>query len=86
MKNLHQSQTTRAARKADKINMKKNPKIDQRLWDEYRRLIDASKGSVDLVRGADYHLSHPLGSKNRSTDVYHQGQRSVASKTKVDSD
>ncbi len=57
MKNLRQSQTTRATQKVDTIDISKNPKIDQRLWDEYRRLIDASKGSVDLVRGADYHLS-----------------------------
>ena len=83
MKDLRQTQNTRATQKVNTINIKKNPKVNQQLWDEYRRLIDASEQAVKVVLGADYHLSHPLGSKHRSTDVYHQGQRSIASKTKV---
>ena len=86
MKDSSQSQTTQAVQKIDTIDINKNPKIDQRLLRQYQRLITSSKQAVKVVPGADYHLSHPLGSKDRSTDVYHLGKRSVASKAKLDGD
>ena len=86
MKDLSQSKTTQAVQKIGTIDINKNPKINQRLLRQYQCLIASSKETVKVMPGADYHLSHPLGSKNRSTDVYHLGQRSVASKAKLDGD
>ncbi len=57
------------------ITVENNPKIDHellsefyRVTEEYERLVAASKGIVRVVQGADYHLSHPLGSNDVSTD------------------
>ena len=88
MKDLSQSKTTQAeaVQNFDAIDINKNPKISQRLLRQYECLVAAAKGLGKVRPGADYHLSHPLGSKDRSTDVYHLGQRAVASKAKLDDD
>lgn len=54
--------------------LENNPKIDLRLVEENERLAAASKGVVRITRGANYRLSHPLG----SNDVPNDGRRSAS--------
>ncbi len=55
--------------------LKKNPKIDWRLLEEYERLIAESGGAIrSRKRGADYNIAHPLARKDMPTDAYHRGQ------------
>lgn len=59
----------------DETILKKNPKIDLRLLEEYERLVAASESGARLKKkGADYNIAHPLSSKDRATDAYHRGQ------------
>ena len=41
-----------------------DPKIDWDVIKKHNKLADSSKGIIDLKSGADYHLSHPLGSSD----------------------
>lgn len=41
-----------------------DPKIDWDVITKYNKLADSSKGIINLNSGADYHLSHPLGSSD----------------------
>ena len=67
-------------RKTDETVLKKNPKIDVRLLEEYERLVAASGSGVRARKqGADYNIAHPLARKDMPTDAYHRGER--ASKT-----
>ena len=50
-----------------KETIKKNPKIDAQLVTDFYRLVDASKGVIRGARGANYRLSHPLGSNDVPT-------------------
>jgi P2-related tail formation protein len=59
----------------NKIILKNNPKIDQQLIADYERLITSSKGVIRIKQGADYHLSHPLGSNDLPTDPREIGKR-----------
>ena len=54
-------------RNVDAATMKKNPKVDAQLVSDFYRLVDASKGVVRGARGANYRLSHPLGSNDVPT-------------------
>ena len=50
--------------------------IDRRLLDEYERVVHHSGGAITTQKkGANYHLSHPLASKDKPTDAYHRGAR-----------
>ena len=53
----------------DAATIKKNPKVDAQLVSDFYRLVDASKGVIRGARGANYRLSHPLGSNDVPTDV-----------------
>ncbi|MYB96718.1 hypothetical protein F4054_22405 [Candidatus Poribacteria bacterium] len=55
-------------RNVDAATMKKNPKVDAKLVSDFYRLVDASKGVIRGARGANYRLSHPLGSNDVPTD------------------
>ena len=55
-------------RNVDAAAMKKNPKVDAQLVSDFYRLVDASKGVIRGARGANYRLSHPLGSNDVPTD------------------
>ena len=64
-----------AAASTEAAILKKNPKIDLRLLEEYERLVAASgSGARSKKKGADYNIAHPLSSKDRATDAYHRGQ------------
>ena len=52
----------------DVATIKKNPKVDTQLLSDFYRLVDASKGVIRGARGANYRLSHPLGSNDVPTD------------------
>ena len=54
-------------RNVDAATIKKNPKVDARLVSDFYRLVDASKGIIRGARGANYRLSHPLGSNDVPT-------------------
>jgi len=54
-------------RNVDSATIKKNPKVDAQRISELYRLVDASKGVVRGARGANYRLSHPLGSNDVPT-------------------
>ena len=56
-------------RNVDAATIKKNPKVDAQLVSDFYRLVDASKGVIRGARGANYRLSHPLGSNDVPTDV-----------------
>ena len=63
-------------RNTDETILKKNPKIDHRLLEEYERFVTASGSGVRLRKqGADYNLAHPLARKDMPTDAYHRGKR-----------
>lgn len=69
-------------RKTDETVLKKNPKINVRLLEEYERLVAASGSDVRLrTRGADYNIAHPLARKDMPTDAYHRGKRTTKSST-----
>lgn len=55
-------------RNVDATTIKKNPKVDAQLVSDFYRLVDASKGVIRGARGANYRLSHPLGSNDVPTD------------------
>ncbi len=59
--------TTSLYRKIDAATIKKNPKVDAQLVSDFYRLVDASKGVIRGARGANYRLSHPLGSNDVPT-------------------
>lgn len=54
-------------RNVDAATIQKNPKVDAQLVSDFYRLVDASKGVVRGARGANYRLSHPLGSNDVPT-------------------
>ena len=56
-------------RNVDTATIKKNPKVDAQLLSDFYRLVDMSKGVIRGARGANYRLSHPLGSNDVPTDV-----------------
>ncbi len=58
-----------SSRNVDAATIKKNPKVDAQLVSDFYRLVDASKGVIRGARGANYRLSHPLGSNDVPTDV-----------------
>ncbi len=51
-----------------------NPKIDLQVVEENERLAAASKGAVRITRGANYRLSHPLGSNDVPSDARYTGR------------
>ena len=51
----------------DAATIEKNPKVDAQLVSDFYRLVDASKGVIRGARGANYRLSHPLGSNDVPT-------------------
>ena len=51
----------KATEKTDTNILKKNPKIDWRLLEEYERLIAPVRDFFPVKQGADYRLSHPFG-------------------------
>ena len=55
-------------RNVDAATIKKNPKVDAQLVSDFYRLVDASKGVIRGARGANYRLSHPLGSNDVPTE------------------
>lgn len=67
-------------RNVDADTIERNPKIDAQLLSDFYRLVDASKGVIRGARGANYRLSHPLGS-NEVPTAPSQIQKS-SSKTK----
>ena len=82
MKNFRQHSNSvqiadvKTRRKTDETVLKKNPKSDVRLLEEYERLVAASGSDVRLrTRGADYNIAHPLARKDMPTDAYHRGKR-----------
>lgn len=56
-------------RNIDASTIKKNPKVDAQLLSDFYRLVDASGGAIRKARGANYRLSHPLGSNDVPTNV-----------------
>ena len=52
------------SRNIDVATIKKNPKVDTQLLSDFYRLVDASNGAIRRGRGANYRLSHPLGSND----------------------
>ena len=82
MKNSRQSAVTspvedvkdKMSEEADTDILRKNPKIDLRLLEEYERLAALGSGARLKKKGADYNIAHPLSSKDRATDAYHRGQ------------
>ena len=80
MKNSHQSAVTspvedvkdKMSEEADTDILKKNPKIDLRLLEEYERLAASGSGARLKKKGAGYNIAHPLSSKDRATDAYHR--------------
>lgn len=56
--------TTFPNRNVDAATIEKNPKVDAQLLSDFYRLVDASKGVLRGARGANYRLSHPLGSND----------------------
>ena len=59
----------------DVATIKKNPKVDTQLLSDFYRLVDASKGVIRGARGANYRLSHPLGSNDVPTDAIPIGRK-----------
>ena len=71
-----------SASETDVEILRKNPKVDRqlllefyRLIEEYKRLIAPLKGVIQIKQGANYHLSHPLGSNDVPTDPREIGKR-----------
>jgi hypothetical protein len=67
--------STSSNRKVDAATIKNNPKVDAQLVSDFYRLVDASKGVIRGARGANYRLSHPLGSNDVPTDAIPIGRR-----------
>ena len=61
--------STSSNRNVDAGTIEKNPKVDAQLVSDFYRLVDASKGVIRGARGANYRLSHPLGSNDVPTDA-----------------
>ena len=69
-------------RNVDAATIKKNPKVDAQLLSDFYRLVDASQGVIRGARGANYRLSHPLGSNDVPTESSQIGEsRSSVKKT-----
>lgn len=69
-------------RNVDAATIEKNPKVDAQLVSDFYRLVDASKGVIRGARGANYRLSHPLGSNDVPTESSQIGEsRSSVKKT-----
>ena len=60
--------------RVDEETIDKNLKVDTQLLSDFYRLVDASKGVLRGARGANYRLSHPLGSNDVPTDAYRSGK------------
>ena len=59
---------TPSTQNVDAATIERNPKVDAQLVSDFYRLVDASKGVIRGARGANYRLSHPLGSNDVPTD------------------
>ena len=57
------------SRNIDTATIKKNAKVDTQLLSDFYRLVDASNGVIKRGRGANYRLSHPLGSNDVPTNA-----------------
>ena len=55
---------TPSTQNVDAATIKRNPKVDAQLVSDFYRLVDASKGVIRGAQGANYRLSHPLGSND----------------------
>jgi hypothetical protein len=55
-------------RNVDAATIENNPKVNAELLSDFYRLVDASQGVIRGARGANYRLSHPLGSNEVPTD------------------
>lgn len=62
-------------RNVDATTIEKNPKVDAQLVSDFYRLVDASKGVIRGARGANYRLSHPLGSNDVPPEAIPIGRR-----------
>ncbi len=60
---------TLSERNVDAATIENNPKVNAQLISDFYRLVEASKGVIRSARGANYSLSHPLGSKVVPTDL-----------------
>lgn len=67
-------------RNVDATTIEKNPKVDAQLVSDFYRLVDASKGVIRGARGANYRLSHPLGSNDVPTHSSQIGKSQSAVK------
>ena len=56
-------------RNVDAVTIKKNAKVDAQLLSDFYRLVDASNGAIKRAQGANYRLSHPLGSNDVPTNA-----------------
>lgn len=54
---------TSSNRNVDDGTLESNPKVDAQLLSDFYRLVDAAQGVIRCGKGANYGLSHPLGSK-----------------------
>ena len=61
-------EATPSTRNVDTATIESNPKVDTQLLSDFYRLVDTSKGVIRGARGANYRLSHPLGSNEVPTD------------------
>ena len=69
-------------RNVDAATIESNPKVDAELLSDFYRLVDASQGVIRGARGANYRLSHPLGSNDVPTESSQIGEsRSSVKKT-----
>ena len=69
-------------RNVDAATIENNPKVNAELLSDFYRLVDASQGVIRGARGANYRLSHPLGSNDVPTESSQIGEsRSSVKKT-----
>lgn len=61
-------EATPPTRNVDEATIESNPKVDTQLLSDFYRLVEASKGVIQRARGANYRLSHPLGSNEVPAD------------------
>ncbi len=66
---------TPSHRNVDAATIEKNPKVEAQLVSDFYRLVDASKGVVRGARGANYRLSHPLGSNDVPSNSRLRGKK-----------
>ena len=71
---------TPSTQNVDAATIEKNPKVDAQLVSDFYRLVDASKGVIRGARGANYRLSHPLGSNEVPTNSSQIGKGPSESK------